>query len=69
MEWKCNGLIFLLLGISSVLSRSVVDNNVDTGCHSLPATLKDEIRSYDTIAARIIKEVVEGKFSGVTYDR
>lgn len=67
---RLNKFFFLLIALKlcSVLSRSV-DNIVDTECQSLPATLKDEIRSYEGIATQIIKEVVEGKFSGVTYNR
>lgn len=70
MEWKCNGaLVFLFLGISSTIGFVVDSNSVDQECHSLPSTLKDEIKSYEGIAARIIKEIVEGKFAGVTYNR
>lgn len=70
MEWKWNRVfIITFLACSSVAGLAVYNTVHQEGCYSLPATLADEIRSYETIASRIIREIVDGKFAGVTYNR
>lgn len=62
---KCSILLLVIIG---ALGRHPNSASADD-CSQLPRTIKNEIKSYRGIASRIIKEIVTGKYSGVTYNR
>lgn len=69
--WNTLGTsIVLLIGLTAtcVVGRSR-NNIVEAECSQLPANIIEEVRSYQPIADRIVKEIVEGKYAGVTFQK
>lgn len=64
-----NFAVFILICWPSVAVAKRSGFEVQAECSQLPQEIKEEIGSYKGVANRIIREIVEGKYAGVTYQR
>lgn len=62
-------LVLLIVLIYQVSSRPQSPTTIEVDCSGVPSHIYDQIRSYKPVTDRIIKEIVTGKYAGVTYQR
>lgn len=71
--YRCLVLGFLL-GLVAVCNGNITNNNIEkyvdqNGNCALPAHLIAEIKSYQPVVDRITKEILNGPYTGGTWNR